>query len=107
MLTTGVTGDAIGVWKPVLASVWPYLMETFGAAALVYGNDAAGLAGTLEALDVGNLEARAAVVGALQPRHTWEVLAEKTLALHFDVLRGRRSGGEVQPLVAPAVSPET
>jgi hypothetical protein len=86
MLTTGVVGDVIGASKAALISDWPYLLEMLGETAIVYGNDAKGLAETLAALDAASIERSAELSGELRDAYSWERSAEETYQLLLDVL---------------------
>lgn len=77
LLTTGTTGDVIGAGVAALTTDWPYLTETLGEAAIVYGRTADDLAATLAGLDRARLRAAAAAARALRPTVDPEVLAAR------------------------------
>jgi len=86
MLTTGLIGDAIAVAKPAIVSDWPFLTETFGDAAIVFGSDAAGLSRCLAGLDLATLDDRSNAMRALQDEYAWERSAEATVGLFEEVI---------------------
>ena len=78
MLTSGLVADAIGFGIPAIASSWPFLAESLGAAAITYGSTEDELLDQIERLDRAALEAARAAAVALRPAHEWSVLAERT-----------------------------
>lgn len=98
MLTTGQIGDAIGVGKPAIISDWPFLTESFGEAAIVYGHDVDGLRRCLETLDPATLDDRSDAMRALQPHYEWSGIAEATLDLFETVLAQHK----LDPAAIPA-----
>ncbi len=89
MLTTGLIGDAIAVAKPSIVSEWPFLTETFGEAAMVYGATADDLGRCLSELDTSTLDDRSDAVRALQDEYAWERSASQTLRLFQELLESR------------------
>jgi len=89
MLTTGLVGDAIAVAKPAIVSDWPFLTETFGDAAIVFGSDAEDLSRCLAKLDLSTLDDRSDAMRSLQDTYAWTRSADETVAL-FEELVGRR-----------------
>lgn len=87
MLTTGLIGDAIGVAKPAIVSTWPFLTESFGDAAIVFGSTAEELGRCLAELDVATLNERSDAMRALQVDYAWERSAEATLDLFSELLQ--------------------
>jgi glycosyltransferase involved in cell wall biosynthesis len=87
MLTTGTAFDALGGPLAVIASDWPFLAETFGDAALVYGHDREGLIELLTGLTPEALDASREAVARRAPAHDWGPIADRTLAL-FERLAG-------------------
>ncbi len=89
MLTTGLIGDAIVVAKPAIVSEWPFLTETFGEAAMVYGSTAIDLSKCLDELDVSTLDDRSDAMRTLQEEYAWERSAEQTLRLFRELIDSR------------------
>ncbi len=89
MLTTGLIGDAIAVGKPSIVSEWPFLTETFGDAAMVYGSSASDLARCLAELDISTLDEQSDKMRALQSEYAWERSAEQTVALFRELVDSR------------------
>jgi hypothetical protein len=55
MLTTGTIADAVAHGLPCLTSDWPYLTETLGDAAIVYGSSPLLLTGVVNRLEAATL----------------------------------------------------
>ena len=89
MLTTGLIGDAIAVAKPAIVSEWPFLTETFGEAAMIYGSTANDLTRCLDELDIASLDDRSDAMRALQDEYGWDRSAEQTLRLFRDLIDSR------------------
>ena len=66
MLTTGTVADAIAHGLPCLVSEWPFLPETLGDAAIVYGSSPSDLVEFLNRLDQPTLARAAAAARTLQ-----------------------------------------
>lgn len=81
LLTSGVVGDAVGAALPAIVSDWPYLAETLGDAAIVYGRTREDLTACLDALDPSRLDVASAAAAALRADYAPERVAEMTLAL--------------------------
>jgi hypothetical protein len=84
-LTTGQLADAIGLGLPAIVSDWPFLTETLGEAALVYGHGSEALETCLRELDAGRLARAAAAARALQAPYAWSAVADRTFALLEEV----------------------
>jgi len=84
-LTTGQFADAVGLGIPAITSDWPFLVETLGDAAIVYGRGRAALERCLAGLDAGRLARAAAASRALQADLDWARVAERLLAVMEEV----------------------
>lgn len=80
-LTTGQFADAVGWGLPALTSDWPFLVETLGEAAIVYGRGRADLERCLAGLDVRRLARAAAASRVLQAPLGWDAIGSRTADL--------------------------
>jgi glycosyltransferase involved in cell wall biosynthesis len=80
-LTSGQPADALGAGLPMICIDWPFLRETLGRAALVYGTTEDDLAAFLATLDRDRLATAASAAREIAPLFAWPRLARQTLDL--------------------------
>lgn len=80
-LTSGQPADALGAGLPMICIDWPFLRETLGGAAIVYGTTEDDLAHCFATLDRDRLAAAAAAAREIAPYFAWPRLARHTLDL--------------------------
>lgn len=81
MLTTGTVGDAVGLGLPSLVSRWPFLREALGDAGICYGSTAEDLTRCVDSLDEATLRRARRAARRLQETYSWDIIAERHLAV--------------------------
>jgi hypothetical protein len=86
MLTTGTAFDCIGGGIAPITTNWEFLEETFGDAAICYGESKADLVSCLLSLTPERLRSSGMATGALRGNHEWVSIGQLTTQVFETVL---------------------